>query len=189
MGRGAQAQTREMIDQQLAQQNAFNQRMYSSGESLGSSAASGYQNLLANPGYTGAEKSAITNLSQSALSSAFNALAQNASNRATRTRNSAGYGELIDSLARTQGQDQANLAQQNQIAFGNAARSDTLSGLAGLSGLYGTDMSLLGRALGIPTALLDARARASQGSNGFFSSLGSGLGRSLGSAVGGMFGG
>jgi hypothetical protein len=178
-----------MIDQQLAQQNAFNQRMYSSSASLGSTATSGYQNLLANPGYTDTEKSAITNLSQSALSSAFNALAQNASNRAARTRNSAGYGELIDSLARTQGQDQANLAQRNQIAFGNASRSDMLSGLAGLSGLYGTDMSLLGRALGIPTALLDARARASQGGNSFLSSLGSGFGRALGSAAGGLFGG
>src|ERR1019366_149902 len=165
MGRGAQAQTQQMIDQQLAQQNAMNQQIYSSSQSLGSTAAAGYQNMLANPGYSGAEKSAITNLSQSALSSAFNALAQNASNRAARTRNSAGYGELIDSLARTQGQQQANLAQQNQIAFGNAARSDTLSGLSGLSGLYGTDTSLLGRALGIPAQLLDASARNAQGSN------------------------
>jgi hypothetical protein len=180
MGRGAQAQTQQLIDQQLAQQNAMNREMYSSGESLGSSAAAGYQNLLANPGYTSAEKSAIANLSQSALSSAFNALAQNASNRVARTRNSAGYGELIDSLARQQGQDQANLAQQNQIAFGNAARSDTLSALGGLSGLYGTDSALLGRALGIPAQLLDARMRNAQSNNGFFSSLAAGLGRTLG---------
>ena len=163
MGRGAQAQTRQMIDQQLAQQNAFNQQLSSSGQALGGQAATGYQNMLANPGYTGAEKSAITNLSQSALSSAFNALAQNAASRAARTRNSAGYGSLMDDLARQQGQQQANLAQQNQIAFGNAARSDTFSALAGLSGLYGTDTSLLGRTLGIPSQLLDARARASQG--------------------------
>jgi hypothetical protein len=66
---------------------------------------------------------------------------------------------LIDSLARTQGQQQANLSQQNQIAFANAAHSDTLSGLSGLSGIYGTDSSLLGRALGIPAQLLDTRAR------------------------------
>jgi len=164
MGRGAQAQTQAMIDQQLAQQNAMNQQIYSSSQSLGSAAASGYQNRLANPGYTNAEKSAITNLSQSALSSAFNALAQNAATRTARTRSSAGYGELIDSLARTQGQDQANLAQQNQIAFGNAARSDSLSALGGLSGLYGTNSSLLGRALGVPAQLLDARARNAQGS-------------------------
>ena len=165
MGRGAQAQTQQMIDQQLAQQNAMNQQLYSSSQSLGSQAGAGYQNLLANPGYTDGEKSAITNLSQSALSSSFDALAQNASTRAARTRNSAGYGELIDSLARTQGQQQANLSQQNQIAFANAARSDKLSGLSGLSGLYGTNSSLLGRALGIPAQLLDARARNAQNSN------------------------
>jgi hypothetical protein len=70
----------------------------------------------------------------------------------------------MDSLARTQGQDQANLAQQNQIAFGNSSRSDTLSALSGLSGLYGTDSTLLGRALGIPASLLDASARNAQGS-------------------------
>jgi hypothetical protein len=166
MGRGAQAQTQQMIDQQLAQQNAMNQEMYGSSEALGSRTAAGYQNLLANPGFSGAQQSAITNLSQAALSSAFNALAQNAANRAARTRNSAGYGELLDSLARTQGQQQANLAQQNQFAFGNAARSDALSALAGLSGLYGTDTSLLGRALGIPAQLLDARAR-NAASSGF----------------------
>ena len=165
MGRGAQAQTQAMIDQQLAQQNAMNQQLYSTSQGLGSQAAAGYQNLIANPGYTDAEKSAITNLSQSALSSSFDALAQNASTRAARTRNSAGYGELIDSLARTQGQQQANLAQQNQIAFANAARSDTLSGLSGLSGLYGTDTSLLGRALGIPSQLLDASVRNAQNGN------------------------
>jgi hypothetical protein len=165
MGRGAQAHTQAQIDQQLAQQNAMNQQLYSTSQGLGSQATSGYQNLIANPGYTSAQQSAITNASQSALSSAFNALAQNASNQAARTRNSAGYGELIDSLARTQGQQQANLAQQNQIAFGNAARSDSRAGLSGLSGLYGTDTSLLGRALGVPASLLDAQVRNSQSRN------------------------
>jgi hypothetical protein len=144
MGRSAQSQTQAQIDQQLSQQNSMNQQLYSSGQALGSQAAAGYQNLVANPGYTDAQKSSITNLSQSALGSAFNAL---------------------DSLARTQGQDSANLSAQNQIAFGNAARSDTQSGLSGLSGLYGTSSSLLGRALGVPSTLLDARVRNSQGSN------------------------
>jgi hypothetical protein len=165
MGRSAQAQTQAQIDQQLAQQNAMNQQLYSNSQGLGSQAAAGYQNMLANPGYTNAEKSAITNSSQSALSSAFNALAQNAANHAARTRNSAGYGELIDSLARTQDQQQANLAQQNQIAFGNAARSDTLSGLSGLSGLYGTNTTLLGRAIGVPASLLNAQVQNSQSKN------------------------
>lgn len=165
MGRSAQAHTQAQIDQQLAQQNTMNQQLFSTGQGLGSQATAGYQNLVANPGYSDAQKSAITNSSQSALSSAFNALAQNASNRAARTRNSAGYGELVDSLARTQGQQQANLAQQNQFGFANAARSDTLSGLSGLSGLYGTDTSLLGKSLGIPSSLLDAQVRNAQSKN------------------------
>ena len=170
MGRGAQAQTQQMIDQQLSQQNAMNQQIYGSSQALGSQAASGYQNMLANPGYSQAEQSAIGNLSQSALSSSFDALAQNAANRAARTRNSAGYGELIDSLARTQGQDQANLAQQNQLAFANASRSDTRSALSGLSG---TDTGLLGRALGVPAQLLDASAR-NAASSGFSFGFGPG---------------
>jgi hypothetical protein len=165
MGRGAQAQTQQMIDQQLSQQNAMNQQLYSSGQALGSQAAAGYQNLIANPGYSQAEQSAITNASQSALSSTFDALAQNAALQSARTNNSAGYGALLDSLARTQGQQSANLAQQNQIQFANAARSDTLSGLSGLSGLYGTDSSLLGSALGIPTQLLNASVRNAANSN------------------------
>ena len=159
MGRGAQAQTQQMIDQQLSQQNSMNQQLYSTAQGLGSQATAGYQNMIANPGYTNAEQSAITNLSQSALSSSFDALAQNASTQAARTRNSAGYGDLLDSLARTQGQQSADLSAQNQISFANAARSDTTTGLAGLSGLYGTDASLLGRTLGIPSQLLDTAAK------------------------------
>jgi hypothetical protein len=165
MGRGAQAQTQQLIEPQLTSQNGMNQQLYNSSQSLGSSAAGGYQNFLANPGYTPAEQSALTTLSGGALASSFDALAQNAANRAARTRNSAGYGELIDSLARTRGQDQANLAQGNQIAFANAARSGTLSALGGLSGLYGTDANLLGRAIGVPAQLLSASASNAQGSN------------------------
>jgi hypothetical protein len=173
MGRGAQAQTQQMIDQQLSQQNSMNNQIYGSSQALGSQAAGGYQNLLASPGYSQAQQSAITNATQSALGSSFDALAQNAANRAVRTRNSAGYGELIDSLARTQGQDQASLAQQNQIAFANASRADTQSALSGLSGLYGTDANLLGRAIGVPAQLLDASAR-NAASGGFSIGLGPG---------------
>jgi len=173
MGRSAQAQTQQNIDQQLSQQNAMNQQLSSTTSALGSQAAAGYQNLLANPGYSQAEQSAITNTSQSALSSSFDALAQNASNRVAQTNNSAGYGALLDSLAQTQGQDQANLAAQNQIAFANAARSGTLSALSGLSGLFGTDSSLLGKAIGVPSQLLDASAR-NAASSGFSIGLGPG---------------
>ena len=42
MGRGAQAQTQQLIDQQLARQNAMNQQLYGSSQAFGSQAAGGY---------------------------------------------------------------------------------------------------------------------------------------------------
>ena len=106
-------------------------------------------------------------------------------NRMARTRNSAGFGELADELARQQGEQEANLAQQNQLNFSDTAYRRQMAALQGLSGLYGVDTNLLGRTLGIPADLLNTRATASK-QNGFFSSLGSSLGGTLG-GVPGMF--
>src|SRR5579862_4797397 len=119
MGRGAQQQVMNQTNQQLASQNAMNQQLYNQGQSLANTAASGYQNLLANPGYTQTQQTAITNQSMGALASTFAALAQSAANRQARTNTSAGYGDLLDALARDQGQQTASLAQQNQLAFAN----------------------------------------------------------------------
>jgi len=179
MGRGAQNQTMEMTDQQLAQQNAMNQQLYGQTQGLQNSVAAGYQNLLANPGYTDAQKSAITGQSMGALASTFAALAASAANRAARTRNSAGYGDLLDQLAQRQGQQTANLAQENQLAFANQSKQDQLTALQGISGLYGVDSTLLGRTLGIPTQLLGTRASLAN-APGFGSAFSQSLGRMLG---------
>jgi hypothetical protein len=184
MGRGAQAQTRQLTDQQLALQNQMNQQLYGQNQSLSGTAAAGYENLLANPGYSDAEKSAITNQSMGALASTFAALASSAANRVARTRNSSGYGDLLDALAQEQGRQTSSLAQQNQLAFANQARQDQLTGLQGLSGLYGVNSSLLGRALGIPANLLSVRANASRsGTSGLDYLLGQGIG-TLGKILG-----
>ena len=180
MGRGAQSQTRNMTDQQLAQTNAQNQQLYGQQQSLAGSVVPQYQSMLSNPGYSAADKAAITGQSQGALSSAYDALQQSAQNRVARTRNSAGFGELTDELARDRGRDSANLAQQNQLDFSNTAYQRQMAALQGLSGLYGMDSNLLGRTLGIPADLLNARNNASR-SSGFFSSLGGSLGGTLGS--------
>ncbi len=187
MGRGAQAQTRNLIDQQLAAQNAYNQQFEAQQQAVRNQIATGYQNLLANPGYTPDQQSAISNQSLGALSSAFAALAQSAANRAARTRNSAGYGDLLDELSREQTRQAGSLAQQNQLAFANRARADQLAALQGLSGLYGVDSSALARTLGIPADLLAVRQAASRG--GFLEALGQGLGRSLGGLPGIFAGG
>ena len=179
MGRGAQQQVMNQTNQQLASQNAMNQQLYNQGQSLANTAASGYQNLLANPGYTQTQQTAITNQSMGALASTFAALAQSAANRQARTNTSAGYGDLLDALARDQGQQTASLAQQNQLAFANQSKQDQLTALQGLSGLYGVNSSLLGRTLGIPSQLLNVNAGLAK-TPGFGSSFAQALGQSLG---------
>jgi hypothetical protein len=182
MGRGAQQQSLQMTKQQLDAQNSLNQQLYSRGESLQNSVSGGYQDLLANAGYSPTQQSAITNQSMGALASTFAALASSAANRVGRTRNSAGYGEMLDALAREKGQQTASLAQQAQIAFADRSKQDQLAGLQGLSGLYGVNSSLLSRALGIPADLLNINANVAKtpgfGSS-FLNSLGTSLGRLL----------
>jgi hypothetical protein len=187
MGRGAQAQTQRMTDQQLADINSQNQQLFGQQQQLGNSLIPQYRSILENPGLSAADRAAVTGQSQGALSSAFDSLQQAAQNRLARTRNSAGFGDLTDELARQKGIAAAGQAQQNQLNFSNTAFQRQLAALQGLSGLYGIDTNLLAHTIGIPAELLNTRANAARGGgSGFFSSLGSGLGSTLG-ALPGMF--
>jgi hypothetical protein len=184
MGRGAQAQTQTKVDQQLTDQNATNQQLMQQNQSLSSQIAAGYQAQAVNPGYTPEQQSAIRNNSMGSLSSSFAALANNAANRAARTRNSAGYGDLLGEISREQGRQASSLTQQNDMAFADRSRNDQAAALQGLSGLYGVDSTLLARAMGIPSELLNIRQSNSRGNPGFFSSFGSALGQGFGQSVG-----
>jgi len=183
MGRGAQSQTQKLTDQQLAGVNSLNQQLLGNQQQLGNSLVPQFQSIAANPGLSPADKAAVTANSQGALASAFDSLQQSAANRAARTRNAAGFGDLTDELARQKGIASGNQAQQNQLAFSNTAFQRQMAALQGLSGLFGVDTNLLGRTLGIPAELLNARANAGRPS-GFFSSLGNSLGGTLGGLPG-----
>jgi len=185
MGRGAQAQTQQMTDEQLASINALNQQFLGQQQQAGNNLTSQFQSVANNPGLSPADKSAVTAQSQGSLASAFDSLQQSATNRAARTNNSAGFGDLTDELARQKGIAAGNQAQQNQLAFSYTAFQRQMAALQGLSGLYGVDSNLLGRTLGIPSQLLSVRANASKPS-GFFTSLGNTAGSTLG-ALPGMF--
>jgi hypothetical protein len=188
MGRGAQANTRQMTDQERANIDALNQQFLGQQQQVGNMLLPQYQSILNNPGLSAADKAAVSGQSQGSLASAFDSLQQSAQNRLARTRNSAGFGELTDELARQKGIAQAGQAQQNQLAFTNTAFQRQLAALQGLSGLFGVDSNLLGRTLGIPAELLNTRANASRSSgSGFFSSLGSGLGSTIGALPGAFF--
>jgi hypothetical protein len=187
MGRGAQAQTRQLTDQQLASTNALNQQFAGQQQQIGNTLLPQYQSILNNPGLSPADQAAVTGQSQGALASSFDALQQSAQNRVARTGNSAGFAELTDDLARQKGIAQAGQAAQNQLNFSNTAFQRQQAALQGLSGLFGVDSNLLGRTLGIPSELLNVRSNASKGGNGFFSSLASGLGSTVGALPGALF--
>jgi hypothetical protein len=185
MGRGAQAQTQQLTDQQLANINALNQQFLGQQQQVGNLLVPQFQSILNNPGLSPADQAASTQQSQGSIASAFDSLQQAAMNRAARTGNSAGFADLTDQLARQKGIAEGNQAAQNQLQFSNTAFQRQMAALQGLSGLFGVDTNLLGRTLGIPSQLLSVRANASRPS-GFFTSLGSTLGGTLG-AVPGMF--
>ncbi len=121
MGRGAQAQTQKLTDQQLAGINSLNQQLLGNQQQLGNSLVPQFQSIANNPGLSPADKAAVTAQSQGALASAFDSLQQSAANRAARTRNTAGFADLSDDLARQKGIAAGNQAQQNQLAFSNTA--------------------------------------------------------------------
>jgi hypothetical protein len=172
MGRGAEAETRAAADAERARQDAMNQQIYAQNQALRDIVAPQYQAILAAPGYTDAEKAAITGQSLGALGSAFDALQQRASNRLARTQNAAGFGELEDELARERGRQSAGLARQNEIDFADTAYQRQLDALRGLSSLYGVDTGLLARSLGLPADYLNVRQQASRSSGGFRFGLG-----------------
>jgi hypothetical protein len=163
MGRGAQKETRTLADQQLAMQNALNQQLLGERTQVRDLLLPQFQEILRRPGYSEAEKAAVTGQSLGALGSAFDALRQRAENRLARTRNPAGFGELLDELAREQGREAADVTRQNQIDFANEAFRRQMAALQGMGQLFGVDTGLLGRSLGIPAELLNVRANASRG--------------------------
>jgi len=162
MGRSAST-TRSDIDQQTALQTQINQQLLGERQSLSGILLPQYQQLL-NQGYTPQEQSDITQQSQGAVNSAFDALRQRAANRLAQTNNSAGYGELLDELGRAQSGQSASTAQQNQIQFAQQQQQNMLRGLQGIASLYGVDTGLLASGLGDVGHLLATRAGIS--SNG-----------------------
>ncbi len=162
MGRGAEKATRQAADDERARQDALNQQLLAEREQARSNLYPQFQNILANPGYSDAEKTAITGQGLGALGSAFDALQNRAENRLARTGNSAGYGELLDEFGRERGREESDLARQNQIDFANEAFRQRMGALQGLGSLYGVDTGLLGRGLAIPAELLKVRANASR---------------------------
>ena len=140
--------------------------------------------LVLHEGYSPQQQAAITDQSMGSLGNVYDTLRGRAGNRLAQTRNSAGYGETLDEMARQEGRDKSGLAQQNQTGFANEEQQRRLEGLQGIASLYGVDTNLLGHGLGIPADLLRSRVAASQGNSGIFNSLLGAIGQIGSSAIG-----
>lgn len=184
MSRGAEHSTRKLTDEQLALQNQLLSQAGQQGAQDRSLLLPSIQGLLASPGFTPAEQSAITQQSMGAANTAFDALRERAANRLAATNDTAGFPELTAQLGREQAQTLSSQGQQNQIAFANRKLQEQLAGLSALGQTYGIDTNLLGRAMGIPPELLAVRQRASGGSSA--GGLGSLFG--VGAGIASLFG-
>src|SRR3984957_7933743 len=129
MSRAAENTTRQLSDQQLAQQNQLISQSDQQSQQGRSARMPPITSLLNSPGYTPQQQSAITQQSMGAANTAFDALRQRATNRAAATNNSAGSNDLDAQLGRQQAQTDASQAQQNQIAFANQQYKEQLAGL------------------------------------------------------------
>jgi hypothetical protein len=163
MGRGAEAATRRAADEERARQDALNAQMEQERQQQRQTFLPQYQDILAHPGYTDAEKAAIIGDAMGAAGSTFDAARNQAGERLARTGNSAGYGETLDELAREEARTKAGVAQGAQQGFADQAFRQRMAALQGLGGIYGVDTNLLARGLGIPPEYLNIRQQASRG--------------------------
>src|SRR5216684_6866519 len=97
----------------------------------GADPTAGYKSLFATP-MSAEEKAGRL----SATGGAFDAMGEKAGERVAATRNSAGYGSLLDELARGKSRAMGETAG----ALGGEEFNRRMAALRGLSGVYGTDV-------------------------------------------------
>jgi hypothetical protein len=119
----------------------------------------GYSGMVQNPGYSDAEKNAISTQGQTTARAAFAGARDNLSRNAAITGNrgnlAAGFAQLGKDEATTLG-DQA---RGNTIEFGQEAQRRRLAGLSGAANLYGTETNYMGNLLGQRAALARLQRR------------------------------
>lgn len=135
----------------------------------------GYAGMLANPGYSAADKNSIINATEGGVGAAFGASEEGAANRAARMNNTAGLTSTQDALARQRMITSGNLAAQNETNFANAARADRNTALAGESGLYSTNLGGANTTLGHQAKNAQTPGFWDQFGNALASGLGKGL--------------
>jgi len=149
-------QAQQMATQAQLESQRQQQQQQTERKALGAK----YEDLARSPGYSPEEKGAITTATLSGVGGAYEGLRNAASLRSTRTRNEAGYNELLGQAARQQAGTVGRLSAENEAGFANRAAQDREFALQSLSQLYGVDAQQLARALGLPIEYLQAGNQA-----------------------------
>lgn len=168
MSRSQQAQVQQNAQGMLTNENA-------NANSAINTALPGYQAIAANPGYTPAQQTAITNATLGGIGAAFGNANQGAVNQAARTNNTAGLTSTEDALARQRMQTSAQAGAQNQETFANNAQQQRLAALGGLGGLYGQTLSGANSTLGTEAGNSKTPGFWDTFGNAFAGALGKGL--------------
>ncbi|MGH9484547.1 MAG: hypothetical protein ACRD1F_05785, partial [Terriglobales bacterium] len=107
MARGDKATYNQQQQQAYGNANQAAQQAFANQNASFTPAEAGYQSELASPGYTAAEKQAMTQADLGSLAGAFGAAAARERDRAAATGNTAGMNATEEELGRQQGQQQA----------------------------------------------------------------------------------
>jgi len=138
------------------------------------------QGLLSSPGYSPEQQAAITEGAMGPLGARFSAAKEGAEERAARTRNEAGLREQEDELAREQGRQSALIGAGLKKSFADEQQRRQMEGLQALADLYGLDVNLLSRTMGLPNQSIGLM----RGGGGFGDVFTQSLARSLGGGLG-----
>lgn len=103
------------------------------------SALSGYQDVMANPGYSDAEKAAIIGEGMRTARTGYDVARTQMENRQATTGNGAGFYEALGNLAQAQSNGMGAQARRNQIDIANEAARRKEDAMRGLSGLANTE--------------------------------------------------
>jgi hypothetical protein len=182
MGRGDKQTYNQQQQGQLAQNNDVLQQALQDRQQTGAMLSSNLQDILANPGYSAADKQSILGSTESALGGSFGDAQQQIADRAARTGNSAGYLAAEEALGQQKARSMSQAAGNLTSQFANTALNQRALALSGLQNLYNSNTPLIGDAMGSNTSLIGDQGRLA-GIPGFGSQLALNAARGVESAA------
>ncbi len=185
MARGDKATYNQQQQQAFGQSQGATQQDLGNQQALYGSVAPMLQSEYANPGYSDAEKQAMTQATSGSLAGAFGAARQRLLGQAARTGNAAGDIAAEEQLGREQGQQNAQALGALQQQFGNSRIQGQQNAMSGLGNLYGTTTQGLDSAMNTGANLVGTQARVAT-TPGFWSQV---LAHGINAVTGGTLGG